>query len=127
MHIREAGRERHADGNIWVTVICYNDSEHEMGILRYTEPNPEFNIEVNLQEIIVVEPRRHGVGTFLMNYLKEITRTRYNSVPIIVPNIASLEYYDGREEIEELISFYESNGFTVRRISNSEAEGVYRF
>ncbi|TEB05877.1 hypothetical protein Psch_02919 [Pelotomaculum schinkii] len=127
MHIRETKRERRADGNILVTIVCYNDCEYEMGYLKYTKPNPESSIEVNLQEIIVVEPRRHGLGTFLINYLKEITRTRHNSVPIIVPNISSLEYFDECEELEGIIKFYENNGFTVRRLSNSEAEGVYRF
>lgn len=127
MHISETKREQRADGSTWVTMVCYNDCEYVMGYLKYTEPNPGSGIEVNLQEIIVVEPRRHGVGTLLINYLKEITRTRYNSVPILIPNIASLEYYDGREELEGVIKFYESNGFTVRRISNNDAEGVYRF
>lgn len=128
MHIRETKRERRADGNIWVTVVCYNNCKYEIGYLKYTEPNPEFSIELNLQEIIVVEPRRHGVGTFMINYLKEITKTRYNSVPINVPNIASIEYYDGREELEGVIRFYESNGFIVRRLTDGcSAEGEFRF
>lgn len=126
MHIRETKRENRADG-IWVTIVCYNDCEYEMGYLKYIEPNPVSGTQVNLQEIIVVEPRRHGLGTFLLNYLKEITKTRHNSVSIVVPQIASLEYYDGCEELEGVIKFYESNGFTVKRLSNSEAEGVYRF
>ncbi len=125
MHIRETKRELSSDGTMWVTIVCY-DHDKERGMLEYTEPNPERGYEVFIQELLVAQPRRQGIGTLLINHLKGIVKTQHNSAQIVV-YLAPPGSLEQAKKLNGLARFYESNGFLVGRISCMEAIGRYQF
>lgn len=113
-----------ADGNKWVTITYFDDNDHQLGQLVFTEPNV-FDGEIHIQELTVESSeRRRGVGTALINHLKAACQSLYDSVPINA-YITSTESLDGKEQLPGLIRFYQANGFNVTVDSDNEATGIF--
>ncbi len=102
---------------ICVKLTCLDENNSAVGRLTFDEPC-SFNNEINIQEILI-EPnkRRSGIGTILLNNLKQLSVTDYTSCPIGV-FIAPIDNVD----IDVLIEFYQSAGFEVQRSSETQDE-----
>ncbi len=103
--------------------ILISDTKEELGSLEYTIPDELENV-FRMQNLLIFKQfRRKGYGTYLINGIKSLCKTLYNSCDIEV-DISPLD----DEKLEDLVKFYIKNGFIVSEINFlGECEGKFSF
>lgn len=99
--------ENNAVGCLNFKLSGYNSIE-----LRNVEVKPDF--------------RRRGLGRELLNYLKQISRREFQATQINAL-ISPLNPRNRDVSLDELIMFFQGNGFVVKPVSSYEAFGTFKF
>lgn len=102
-------------------ILYLNDDGKELGYLEFTPPgiNDKY---INIQNIKVTDKRK-GIGTGLIEYLKEYAREKYNSIIIRAMDVDPIE----NTTKDELKQFYIANGFQIYEDENGDVSASFSF
>lgn len=105
-------------------IICLDPQNNEVGSLNFELAGLDAiklrNIEVNHNF------RRRGLGRELLNHLKQVSQKEFKATRIDA-RISPLNPRNRDLSLDELIMFFQGNGFQIKPVSSYEAFGTFRF
>lgn len=103
-------------------ISCINEQGKQIGFLDFTVPNGDYCLRI---QALVIERdyRRQGAGTALLDKVKELSRSKYNSAKIE----ADIDPSDSEKvKVADLVKFYRKAGFTVICTLEGYYEGRFK-
>lgn len=129
--VKEKNRENRTETYTWIKLICLDHQEKELGYLIYTISQESGQREFSIL-LFWVDPayRRKQIGSNLLVYLKDACRNEGSvykepESPLKLSNIhVYIRPLEHNQSVDDLIDFYNKNGFQVRKLSYKEAWGT---